>query len=269
MKLGFLNGLSTGNLGFSKAVSGGGGGGDGNLPLVDSATLLLDLEADTLSVGNGNPISTWADQSGNGRNFTAAGDARPLQQTDGNGYKYVQADGVDDFMTGPNFADGLSAFALIAVVGFPALVEQSGVIVAKATDVLGSALEPGWYWDGYGTTLNLFGSEWVNYVIGTWAGSAPTEARHVLCGEVLSYSPSDVNIYVDGVDNNLPDSDGEVTDISNDENVLLFTDTNNTLGFSDAHLYALLVYQITNAAGWTTDRAAITAWLANRYGISI
>jgi hypothetical protein len=32
---------------------------------------------------------------------------------------------------------------------------------------------------------------------------------------------------------------------------------------------ALLIYQITDPDNWATDRAAITTWLADRYGVTL
>jgi hypothetical protein len=43
--------------------------------------LWLKNDASTGSVGNGNPVPTWYDQSGNSRNATAAGTARPTYET--------------------------------------------------------------------------------------------------------------------------------------------------------------------------------------------
>src|SRR6185436_20337393 len=60
----------SGNLNPDRPEGGDNGGGEGpTLPQVSSATLLLDLEADTLLLSEGDPVSLWEDQSGNGNDF--------------------------------------------------------------------------------------------------------------------------------------------------------------------------------------------------------
>lgn len=65
------------------------------------AGLKLWLKADSLVLSNNDPVGTWADQSGNGNNFTqgTAGN-KPLYKTGIiNGLPAVLFDGTDDFMS--------------------------------------------------------------------------------------------------------------------------------------------------------------------------
>ncbi len=67
----------------------------------DIAGLQVWLEADSLSLGDGDPVSTWADQSGNGNDATGSGTARPTYQTNElNSLPIVRFDGVNDVLAG-------------------------------------------------------------------------------------------------------------------------------------------------------------------------
>ncbi len=62
----------------------------------------LWLKADTLALNDGDPVTTWADQSGNGLDFSqATSAAKPtFKVAIQNGLPVVQFDGVDDWMSG-------------------------------------------------------------------------------------------------------------------------------------------------------------------------
>lgn len=52
-----------------------------------------------IGVADGDPISTWSDQSGNGLDLTAASTVRPIYRgDDGDGLPYVEFDGVNDLL---------------------------------------------------------------------------------------------------------------------------------------------------------------------------
>src|SRR5512137_553106 len=56
-------------------------------------TPLLDLEADTLVLSDGDPVSLWADQSGNGYDFTQSdSSARPSYLSNYTGYPSSRLD---------------------------------------------------------------------------------------------------------------------------------------------------------------------------------
>jgi hypothetical protein len=61
--------------------------------------LLLWLVADSLALTNGDPVSTWTDESGNGNDYTQSGSARPSFLTNAvNGKAAVDFDGTDDYL---------------------------------------------------------------------------------------------------------------------------------------------------------------------------
>lgn len=62
--------------------------------------LKLWLKADSLSLSDGDAISTWSDSSGNSNNATGVTTTRPVYKTNIlNGYPSVRPDGSDDKMT--------------------------------------------------------------------------------------------------------------------------------------------------------------------------
>jgi hypothetical protein len=89
--------------------------------------LALWLKADALSLNDGDPVSTWTDSSGNGRNLTAASTARPTYKTTAGLFPtnkpVVRFDGVANIM-GTALLD-LSPYTAITVVLVTASVSAS------------------------------------------------------------------------------------------------------------------------------------------------
>lgn len=78
---------------------GGGGGGGGGGALIAGAHMLFEADAGLAGLADSDPISTWADQSGNALDLTSAGTERPLYRADdGDGLPFVSFDGSNDFL---------------------------------------------------------------------------------------------------------------------------------------------------------------------------
>jgi hypothetical protein len=232
------------------------------LPQVASATLLLDLEADTLSLSDGDPVSTWADQSGNGHDFTQTGNARPTKQTVSS-YPAVVFDGVDDWMDGANFADNLDSFAVFTVAIPRAGIGNQAYYVAKSPDN-----NMGWFFDNHGSQFfwqDLIGD---NYYFIYYDNLPNFDIKIVSCAEKLSATSG--HIYINGDNTNeLFFGNGTSIDFSNSANVTLGLLREGGQSFPSVDLLAVLIYQITDIANWATDRAAIISWLAARYGVTL
>ncbi len=99
-------------------ICGGGTGGGGPSDPSTIANLELWLHGRSVAVGDGNPVTTWADSSGNARDAGAIGASRPtLRSTGGpNSQPCLEFDGSDDSMTLPDFATGFTAGHLFIVV---------------------------------------------------------------------------------------------------------------------------------------------------------
>lgn len=232
------------------------------LPQVPSATLILDLEADTLVLSDGDPVSTWADQSGNGNDFTQAGGARPTKQTIG-GYSAVTFDGVDDWMDGGNAADNLPGFAVFVVV--QVVTETGSNWVSKYESGVSGA--PGWVIEGWQNEF-IVTQDNSNYIDLATEPFIDDGVKGIACGEFID--STHYHAYTNGVENvRFDGSAGTVANFSTAIHTVLATDIPNHFGYSNVNMYAVLIYQITDPANWATDRAAITAWLAARYGITL
>jgi len=216
---------------------------------------LLDLQADTLSLGL---LSTFNDLSGNGPDFTAAGDARPDVQDIG-GYKAVVFDGVDDVMTGSNFADNMSSFMVLLIYKYaPGTAGEP--LITKGDDLLMTATA-GWsYYQSINFSLQSEGAAEYTF---TSLDSPPSDAFHVIAW-VISTKDSQ-NIYFDG---SLPAQSffgsGGLTNYSNSEPVRIGATGDVTNGFAAGYLRAAM---IVSPAPSSTDRTALETRLGARYGI--
>jgi hypothetical protein len=97
------------------------------------AGLLAWYKADSLSLNDGDPVSTWTDSSGSGNDATEASGARPLYQTNElNGLPVVQFDGVDDQMVS-SLSMATKPFTAFAVVKFATFVNEATILGPNAS----------------------------------------------------------------------------------------------------------------------------------------
>lgn len=230
-------------------VNGWGSSTPVTLPDVSSATRLLDLRASQLALSDGDPVSTWPDASGNGRDFTQSGSSRPTYRA-GGGMPYVEFDGIDDWMIGGNWSefDNQSQFAVFCV----ALIDGNTdnlFLLSKFTS------PRGWYLEGV-----LFEID----------DTFPTKRVKAYFDDVFDIKAiytgyrigNDVHVYLNG-DNTSETvvSDGTVSTISNTSSIVLAANIEASAKVK-ANFYAVLFYQITDTINWPADRAAIETWLA-------
>lgn len=237
-------------------------------PTVSSGTLLLGLLAHKLTFADGDAVSTWADQSGNSRDFTQSGTARPVYHVTG-GVSYVEFDGVDDWMDGQNWAvlDNLPSMTVFQVFDASTL-GGSGMILTKINNF--GYEDPGDH--GYGTwdtgasfdtdTSNYFNQRCESFPPGLWS---------ITTIELVNLTT--LNIYYNGTLNNqyLPTGTIHgtgVSEYSNSETLKLGTDNPNGLyeGFTAVKLCAVMAYAPALNA---TDRNAVTAWLKSKYNVQL
>lgn len=108
----------------------------------DIAGLNLWLKADSLVLNDNDPITTWADQSGNGNDATQVGAVgiKPIYKTNIiNGKPIVRFDGIDDYLDLPNFAAGFTSGEIFIVVRLdadpPAVGSATGLWLFGTTAV--------------------------------------------------------------------------------------------------------------------------------------
>lgn len=232
-----------------------------------SVTPILDLEADTgVSVSNVDKVNTWADQSGNGYNFTQTGTARPALATIG-GYPCLQFDGVDDWMLGQNWAtlDNMSSFTFFRVS------KQFGVGAAVMTKAANDQCdEPG----SIGWVVWSFLAYIMNGLDNRFTSQPPLPLPATPC--ILTHefvSRTLAHGYVNGSSIGSLNPNGvqvgnPVTDYSTSEPVRIGAD--GTLGDCDllaaGSLFAIRIY---SPALSDMQRVAVEQELANRYGITL
>lgn len=232
------------------------------LPDVASATRLLDLQADALVLSDGAAVSTWADASGLGHDFTQSGSARPTYHT-GGGVPYVQFDGVDDCLIGPDVADNLDSFALFLVSA-----GASGPLITKINN--NGCVDPG-------------STGWVYYSSNGafWLAQSSSDSVHASANTfvttkalrtVVVSSRSALHFYTNGAaDDDLSGTTtagAGVTSYSTTEPIRLGVegDGGDCDGFSSDNLYAVMLF---SPAPNASDRAAIEAYVAAKYGITL
>lgn len=91
----------------------------GGFSPTDISGIKLWVKADQLSLSDGDPVSTWADQSGLGNDITSSGSNRPTFKTGIlNSLPVVRFDGSDDFMEKSSFSgvDGVAGMTIFLVV---------------------------------------------------------------------------------------------------------------------------------------------------------
>lgn len=104
----------------------------------DLSGLKLWLKADSLSLNDGDPVSTWADQSGNGHHATqGTGSRQPtLQLAEINGLAAVLGDGTDDHLN-TTYATVVENGVLCAIVLKPVALDAE--VALGAWNELGTA----------------------------------------------------------------------------------------------------------------------------------
>lgn len=224
---------------------------------------LLDLEADMLVLSDGDPVSTWADQSGNSRNFTQSGTARPTKQTI-SGYAAVVFDGSNDCMTGGAGAwiDNLESFTVITVVTYT--YSGLSVILGK---ILNGNDAPGWYVNIFGAGILVQENGGNNYLVNSTSDIPHGTNKIVSCAQLTSLLASTTYVDFNGGGTPADSSSPPVASYASPDSLLLgcYTDTSGS-GFLAASLHAVRIY---SPALSSTDRAAVEAELATRYGITL
>lgn len=221
----------------------------------------LDLQSDTLALSDGDPVSTWADQSINGRDFTQAGDARPLKQTVG-GYPVVVFDGVNDYLSGGNIIDDLASMTIFVVAQAPEppTFPINSALISKYADSSSTWDLTSWgaYFFIQQTPINL------NFLAaGTFNESYSDGVKRVIAAEVKSRA--ELHLYVNDVEKNDANSVyGTVTSYSNAASVEIAREGSGSE--SNALIYSIL---ICSAAPSPANRAALEARLAARYGVTL
>lgn len=252
------------------------------LPDVASATRILDLQSDTLALGNGDPVGTWADASGQGHDFTQSGAARPtfVANIEGTPAVYFFS-GPPDYpqcwmeSTAVDFADNLASFAVYFVARQDGPNINGSTLLAKLDNDFPSSI-------GWVSILADNGpAAYIDFVVGEQLEPQPYIAVDnsrvvgpspfafiVATSELLSPILANSFINGDNSSQNLTSAGTPPLPYSNDDPIRLggsLHDINDWTTFS-GWVKAILIY---SPAPNASDRAAIEAWLAAKYGIAL
>lgn len=206
--------------------------------LPDIAGLRVWLKADAITgLNDGDAISTWADSSGNGYDFTQMGDSRPLYKTGiQNGKAGVLFDGTNDLMTMVSAA-----------------VTVGTVFVVAEYDGAGN-------FPTYNGIITETGSS-IFYIIG-----------RINTTTFLATGSSTPNMRVNGVATVefAPITDTKVvtawdTTPASIATLQLGKDRNNSR-YWKGYMHEIIIYD-TNLS--TADKQAVEAYLASKYGITL
>lgn len=237
------------------------------LPVVASATLLLNLQADTLALADGDPVSTWANTGSLGGDFTQTGSARPTKHST-SGVPYVQFDGLEDYMEAAsainNGLDDLASFTVFiaAKLAGDAACLSGVIFLSKISDITAGA---GWT-VGSGTYWMLAQEAGGNVYSYLSVVGSPFGSDCLLAAEFTDKNDFALRINASAM-GTMHNENGPVGDMSTTEPVRIAADGDlGNQGFSGGNICAVMVYAPAPNA---SDRAAIEAWLAAKYGITL
>jgi hypothetical protein len=225
---------------------------------------LLDLEADTLVLSNGDPVSVWADQSVDGNDFTQSGAARPVYVEDfGDGYPTVYFES-GTWMLGANIFDNCESFTVFLVLKSlsdttPANANAGFPIISKLNNTGDGA---GWIIEGI-VTPNIWLQD---------AGGNHTDVQRPtgnVVGKVLAFEKTAIqlNIYMNGTLSNNSSGVVRIPDFSNSEPLRI--NATGDLVNDQYTQFDMCALRIIAPALDATARAAVEAELAARYGITL
>lgn len=225
----------------------------------DVAGLVLWLDGNEGITLNGDNVSAWADQSGNGNDFAMTTEsAQPLYEATGlNGHGIVTFDGVDEYLTTTgDFLASITATHFFIVVKM-----DYGSDTTQAIFDLGGAGGYRFYRYGGGANNQEFRLE-VNesVVTGVNYGDFTSDTWHLAEGS-YSNAQGSVKGYVDGTEDDSVNASGDITIAASTSLLGRMTSGGYFLLGSIAEL---LIY---NAVISGDDLTNIRAYLNDKYGL--
>lgn len=235
----------------------------GNIPTA-IPDLGLWLKADAGITLVGGAVDAWADQSGNGRNFSAPGATnRPAYSGTLNGLPVLTFDGTTDYFLGNaasfSIAQNVTGLTVVAVVKYAAATQQRIVGISIGTGVAGVRHQLG----VTTTTYTLAGRRLDADSLQTVTGGTPTTVPIVHTG-IVRYSAATAAIFVNGASQ--VDTAFQTAGNTSNTASLRFTlgcslDLNQ---FLNGDVGEILIYR---RAITPTERAQIDSYLRHKWAI--
>ena len=230
----------------------------------DLSNLSLWLKADSLSLNDGDPVSTWTDSSGNSNNATQTGTNRPLYKTNIFGsMPALLFDGSNDFMSITSSASLRTGAADFTVY----MVTKLNNASMNGSLMYHRDFGTGYGWTNYipgGQTLRMFtksdgGSSTVNSTANICTGTGKYITTKYVYGSVPGWI-----IRVNG-------TEGESIGADNNFNTSLDSTDNLDIGgttdigyYAGGYIAELLLYKTNHTAGNITS---VESYLATRWGL--
>jgi hypothetical protein len=237
----------------------------GSLPS-DIANLGLWLKADAGITLVGGAVDGWADQSGNGRDFSApAGTNRPAYTGTLNGLPVLTFDGTTDYLTGD--AESLTLGQAVTGLTMILVVKYAGATIQRAFGLSTSAAV-----DGVRALVGVSATQWqtggrrldADSVVLLSGGTASTAT--VIQSSLLRYSVATGAVFVNGASQ----VDTTFQTAGNSQNGAslrtIIGGGLNLANFLQGDIAEIIVYQ---RALSDAERASVERYLSVKWGIAI
>jgi hypothetical protein len=241
------------------------GGAFGDTPqLIPNLGLWLKADAGVTLVGGA--VDGWADQSGNGRDFSAPGATnRPAYSGTLNGLPVLTFDGTDDYLNGNaaslNLAQNVNGLTIIAVAKYGASAIQ-GLVSIGTGSVLGAGRSA---IDVTATQWRLSGRRLDGDSFGSVAGGT-TSAVPVIQSGVFRYSAGTAGVFINSVSQN--DGAFQTAGATSNTASLRFVIgcVINLSSFLNGDIAEVIIYQ---RAISVEERNSVERYLSVKWGIAI
>ena len=195
---------------------------------------------------DGTLVSSWRDKSGNGRDFTASGTARPTLTASGlNGKSVVTFDGSNDQLTNATNVVGFSSVTMFAVV-YRQTGAYGGIITSTSADNTPALIIEN-------SNIGVRGHGQISVNTGGFTGPA------VVCGRVNAGA---TEIFTDGL---VRDSDAVSGSLGSVTTTAIGTYRLAAANYLNGYIAEIIVYPTDLT---TADRARVEAYLAAKWSIS-
>ena len=216
----------------------------------------LWLKADSLSLNDGDAVTTWTDSSGNARDATqATAGLKPIYKTNViNGQPVIRFDGTDDRLVTSSVAVAGGAFSAFIVLKF-ASTSGAQYPLFNGDNVAGN----GWALEsGAGTA----GKRGVLYRGNAISDDGTTSTITELWSVTRTSAPS-LNFYLNGTITSIAADASALTAPTN--KVVVGGDSGGSAGFFNGDIAEIIIFDSALSTG---NRQAIESYLAGKYSIS-
>ena len=259
-----------GAVGFALGTTSGGTGAAAFVP-TDISGCMLWLKADSLTLNDADPISTWTDSSGNSNTATSTLTTRPLYKTAIlNSLPVVRCDGSNDFMTVTRNAglepNNVTLFAVVKAGSNPAAF--SYMLSKKLTS--GSSASYSMGVDGSSRGRGLFKVATTGEVVTTFIPTAIIwdNFAHIHCikadGSLLKHWLNGSAQFTNSAGSATNNTSTAVGNITYDSNDLLIGAYDSGSLFWAGDIGEILIY---NTALSDANRWSVQGYLGNKWAV--